>query len=87
MTEREIALYETMKILLNHLISNGVLDYSAARHTFQGRERLFAERGMPNASAMMATIRASIEPKRHDSRSPHPLSLLPDPLAVIPEAP
>ena len=74
MTEREIALYETMKILLNQLITSGLIDYSMARRTFESRERLFSERGMHNAAAMMATIKVSVEPKRRETVSPHPLS-------------
>jgi hypothetical protein len=73
MTQREIALYETVKILLNQLISSELLDYKQTRDTLRERAQLFEKNGYSDAAAMMATLRMAIEPKRSETVSRQPL--------------
>ena len=69
MTQREIALYETVKILLNQLISSELLDYRQTRDTLRERAEMFEKNGYSDAAAMMATLRMAIEPKRRETVS------------------
>lgn len=73
MTQREIALYETVKILLNQLISSELLDYAQTRETLRERADMFEKKGYGDAAAMMAMLRMAIEPKRRETVSRQPL--------------
>jgi len=77
MTQRELALYETVKILLNQLISSGVLDYKQTRETLKQRGEAFDKSGYEDAAAMMGTLRMACEPKRLETASPHPMAAQP----------
>lgn len=83
MTQRELALYETVKILLNQLITSDLIDYRQTRATLRAREEAFRTKGYCDAAAMMGTLCLAVEPKRRETRSPHPLAR-PEP--VSPEA-
>ena len=74
MTQRELALYETVKLLLNQLIASGVLDYKQTRETLKARASAFGDKGYSDAAAMITTMQMAIEPKRNESIAPHPMA-------------
>jgi hypothetical protein len=69
MTEREFALYEALKILMNLMAETGVVDYPTMRRRLETRQKIFREHGMTNAAAIIGTLATAAEPSTEKNTS------------------